>query len=178
MYVVWRPPPRPPWSSCCMNSHPCGGPWYGVQHNANYMAQARTPKSSNWFWIKHSTGPGGGGIFMYQPHINKADTLIQNFYTYTVLAFEHVKHLRKGIINIAVLYICLGQRLCVHVVFVLKWNSWTSICQKTRVFCSMLFTVPSTCGFYRKPYTSLVLKIHAKNLRNKKTKVCSMKTIL
>ncbi len=28
-----------------------------------------------------------------------------------------------------------------------KWNSWTPVWQKTRVFCSMLFTVPSTGGF-------------------------------
>ncbi len=40
----------------------------------------------------------------------------------------------------------------------LKWNSCTSFEQKTRVFCSMLFTVPSTGGL-KKPYSSLVLKI-------------------
>ncbi len=39
----------------------------------------------------------------------------------------------------------------------LRWNSWTSL-TKTRVFCSMLFTVPSTGVFSRKPYSSLVLK--------------------
>jgi len=31
--------------------------------------------------------------------------------------------------------------------FRLRWNSWKSIWQKTRVFWSMLFTVPSTGGF-------------------------------
>ncbi len=35
----------------------------------------------------------------------------------------------------------------------LRWNSWTSIWQKTRVFCSMLFTVPLTGGFYKKTYS-------------------------
>ncbi len=35
--------------------------------------------------------------------------------------------------------------------------------QKTRVFCSMLLTVPFTGGFYRKPYSTLVLNIHTKN---------------
>ncbi len=34
--------------------------------------------------------------------------------------------------------------------------SWTSIWQKTRVFCSLLFTVDSTGGFLRKPYSTLV----------------------
>jgi hypothetical protein len=28
-----------------------------------------------------------------------------------------------------------------------RWNSWTSVWQKTQVFSSMLFTVPSTGGF-------------------------------
>jgi len=31
--------------------------------------------------------------------------------------------------------------------------------QKTLVFCAMLFTVSSTGGFVRKPYSSVVLKI-------------------
>jgi hypothetical protein len=33
---------------------------------------------------------------------------------------------------------------------VLRWNSWTPVYQKTRVFCSMLFTFPSTGGFLKK----------------------------
>jgi hypothetical protein len=37
-----------------------------------------------------------------------------------------------------------------------------------RVFFSMLFPIPSTGGFYKKPYSSLVFKIHTKNPRNKK----------
>jgi hypothetical protein len=41
---------------------------------------------------------------------------------------------------------------------------------KRHVFCSMLFTVLSTGGFYRKPYSTAVLKIHTKNPRNKKTR--------
>ncbi len=40
----------------------------------------------------------------------------------------------------------LAQRQNSHGV-ILRWNSWTAIKQKTRVFCSMLFTVPSTGGF-------------------------------
>ncbi len=40
-----------------------------------------------------------------------------------------------------------------------RWSSWTSI-------CSMLFTVYSTGGFYRKPYFTLVLKIHTKTSVN------------
>jgi hypothetical protein len=31
----------------------------------------------------------------------------------------------------------------------------------------MLFTVPSNCGYNRKPYPTLVLKIHKKNPGNK-----------
>ncbi len=38
---------------------------------------------------------------------------------------------------------------------------------------SMLFTVPSAGGFYRKPYFTLVLKIQTKNPRNKKTRLFS-----
>ncbi len=37
----------------------------------------------------------------------------------------------------------------------------------------MLFTVHSNGGFKRKPYSSLVLKIPLKNLKNKKTLVYS-----
>ncbi len=40
-------------------------------------------------------------------------------------------------------------------------------------FCSVLFKVPFTGGFEWKPYSSLVLKILTKNLRNKKTRVYS-----
>jgi hypothetical protein len=55
----------------------------------------------------------------------------------------------------------------------LSWNSWTSISQKTRVFCSMSFTVPSTGGFQRKSYPSLVLIPLQKNPQIKKTQVYS-----
>ncbi len=48
----------------------------------------------------------------------------------------------------------------------LRLNSWTSIYQKTRAFCSMLFTVPCTGGFSG-------FKNLTKNLRNKKTRVYS-----
>jgi hypothetical protein len=41
----------------------------------------------------------------------------------------------------------------------------------TTVFFSMLFTVTSTGGFYRKPYSTLVFKLHKKNPQNKKTRV-------
>jgi hypothetical protein len=34
--------------------------------------------------------------------------------------------------------------------------------QKTRVFCSVLFKVSATGRFYRKPYSTLVLKLHTK----------------
>jgi hypothetical protein len=41
-------------------------------------------------------------------------------------------------------------------------------------FCSMLFTVPSNGGFYRKTYSTLVLKTHIKKYQRKKqTKVYS-----
>jgi hypothetical protein len=48
----------------------------------------------------------------------------------------------------------LGQQM-------LKWNSCTSFERKTRVFCSMLSTVPSTGGL-KKPYSSLVVKLITK----------------
>jgi hypothetical protein len=37
--------------------------------------------------------------------------------------------------------------------------------KKTRVFCSMLFSVLSTGGLYRKPYPTLVFKIHTRKIR-------------
>ncbi len=40
-----------------------------------------------------------------------------------------------------------------------RWNSWTSMWQKTRVYCSLLFIVPSAGGFYWKSLSTLVLKI-------------------
>ncbi len=54
---------------------------------------------------------------------------------------------------------------------VLRWNSCTWFWQKTRVFCSILFAVPSTSGFYRKFYTTLVLKLHTKKSAKQKTRV-------
>jgi hypothetical protein len=36
---------------------------------------------------------------------------------------------------------------CILEVFLERLNSWTSILQKTRVFCSMLFTVPATVRY-------------------------------
>ncbi len=39
-------------------------------------------------------------------------------------------------------------------------NSWTWIWQKTRVLCFMLFIDSSTGKFYKKPYSTLVLKFH------------------
>jgi hypothetical protein len=41
--------------------------------------------------------------------------------------------------------------------------------QKTRVFCSMLFTVLSTRGLYRKPNSTLVLKLHKKSAKQENT---------
>jgi hypothetical protein len=41
--------------------------------------------------------------------------------------------------------------------------NWT----KDLSFCSMLYTVSSTGGFYRKPYSSLVLKLHKKCAKQK-----------
>ncbi len=52
-------------------------------------------------------------------------------------------------------------------------NSRTWNWQETRIFCSMLFIVFSTGEFYRKPYSTLVIKLHTKNPRNKKTLVYS-----
>jgi hypothetical protein len=48
--------------------------------------------------------------------------------------------------------------------------------KKTRLFSSKLFTVPSTGGFQRKPYSSLVLNILKKKrlisiLKNRKMRV-------
>ncbi len=61
------------------------------------------------------------------------------------------------------------QRSCPEVV---RWNSWTLLFTKdTWVFSSLLFTVPSTSGFLRKPYSSPVLKILSKNRRNNKTRL-------
>jgi hypothetical protein len=42
-----------------------------------------------------------------------------------------------------------------------------------RVFCSMLFTVPSTGGLYRKPLPPGLKNPYKKNLRNNKTRVYS-----
>ncbi len=58
---------------------------------------------------------------------------------------------------------------------ILRWNSWTWIWQKIQVFCSMLFTVSSDGGFYRKPYSTLVLKLHTKKSAKQKTWVYSWK---
>jgi hypothetical protein len=72
--------------------------------------------------------------------------------------------------------LCVASSLiCVTVICRLgqRWNSWTWSWQKTRVFCNMLFTVPSTGGFYRKPYSTLVLKFMRRNPRNKITRVYS-----
>jgi hypothetical protein len=52
-----------------------------------------------------------------------------------------------------------------------RWDSWTSVCQKTRVFCSMLFTVVLLADFKRKPDSTLILKIHAK--KSAKTRIYS-----
>ncbi len=47
-------------------------------------------------------------------------------------------------------------KLCpVFFLHVSRWNSWTSVSQKTRVFCSMLSAVPFTDRFYRQPYSIL-----------------------
>jgi hypothetical protein len=49
-----------------------------------------------------------------------------------------------------------------HTIHILRWNSWTSIWQKTPFF-SMLFTVPSTGGFLKKNQTLYSgLKKHTK----------------
>ncbi len=42
-----------------------------------------------------------------------------------------------------------------------RLNSWTSVKQKTRFFSSILLTISSSGGFYKKPY-SHTLKIHTK----------------
>ena len=58
----------------------------------------------------------------------------------------------------------------------LRWNSWTSVWQKTRVFCSLLFTVPTTGRITENNTLLIVLKIITKNTRNKKTWVYSWMT--
>jgi hypothetical protein len=45
--------------------------------------------------------------------------------------------------------------------------------ERNTIFCSMLFTVLSTGGFYRKPYSCLFLKTQIKNKRKKQTQVYS-----
>jgi hypothetical protein len=57
-----------------------------------------------------------------------------------------------------------------------RWNSWTSIWQKDRVFSSMLFTVPSTGGFYRRPYSTF--KIHTKKSVKRDNSSLFLKSIL
>jgi hypothetical protein len=48
----------------------------------------------------------------------------------------------------------------------------------TRVFCSMIFTVPSTGGFYIKPYPTVILKIHTKIICEQENWSFSMNSIL
>jgi hypothetical protein len=43
-----------------------------------------------------------------------------------------------------------------------RGNSWTSVGHKTRVLCSMLFTVPTTGGFRRKPDSAQ--RVHAQTI--------------
>ncbi len=46
------------------------------------------------------------------------------------------------------------------------WNYWSSVYQKNRVFSAMLFMVPhSIGGFWRKSFSSLVLQVFTKKIR-------------
>ncbi len=59
----------------------------------------------------------------------------------------------------------------------LRWNSWTSIVQKTQVFCSILFTVPSTADFKdnHTPILCSGFKNPYKKIRETWTSLCRRK---
>ncbi len=75
---------------------------------------------------------------------------------------ENIKQ-RTSLNDLAAFPFTFQTNICF--VCIQRWNFWTQIWQETRVFCSMLFTVSCTNGFYGKPSSI------QKNPRTKKARV-------